>query len=176
MTYPSSPGAEDSRRPGSEGAVAPGDPAGYQQYPGYKSTPDYTGYGYQQQPYPYQAYPYQAGYPTPYGYGDPYAQMGYAAWPRPYDGMAIASLVVSCVAALGLCFYGVGGLIGVVGAILGHVSRRRIRQSGAQGDGLALAGVIVGWIAAALALIIVAFWVVMIVVSLNSPDMSSSTT
>jgi hypothetical protein len=78
--------------------------------------------------------------------------------------MAIASLVVSCVAALGLCASGVGGVLGIVGAILGHVSRRRIRNTGASGDGMALAGIIVGWSVAAISLLLVAGLIALIVI------------
>ena len=191
MTYLSPPGAEEPQRPGSEGAIPSAGPpyghtyvdggAGYQPAPGYQPAAGYPGYetGYPQ-PYP-QSYAYQPvtgypqPYPTPYGYGDPYGQMGFAPFPRPYDGMAIAALVVSCVAVFGLCLYGLGGLIGAVGAILGHVSRRRIQRSGAQGDGMALAGVIVGWIAAALGVIFIAFWIVIIAIGINT-DTSTSTT
>jgi hypothetical protein len=99
---------------------------------------------YQQQPYPPAP-----GY-APYGYGMP-APAGQST-----NGTAVAALVVSIVGALGICAYGIGGIVGVVGAILGHVARKQIRQSGEGGDGLALAGVIVGWIAAAIGLITVA--------------------
>jgi hypothetical protein len=74
--------------------------------------------------------------------------------------MAIAALIVSCMSVLTLCGYGVGGLVGAVGAILGHVARRRIRQSGAQGDGMALAGIIVGWITTVIGLLSIAFLIV----------------
>lgn len=117
---------------------------------------------------PIQAYqPPVPPTPRPYGYdyGSPYAppgpvypsHPGYAAYPyappRRTEGLAIGSLVVSCVGVLGLCFWSVGGLLGFVGAILGHVARRRIRDSGADGSGLALAGIIVGWICTAIAVI-----------------------
>ncbi len=93
--------------------------------------------------------PYQYGY-SPYGPPQ-----------RPTDGMAIAALVVSCMSVVTMCGYGVGGLVGVVGAILGHVARRRIRQSGAQGDGMALAGIIVGWITTVIGLLSIAFLIVL---------------
>lgn len=114
------------------------------------------------QPYAPAAYPYD------YGHGSPYA--GYAAYPgpRPADGLAIASLVVSCVSVAGLCAWGFGGLLGVVGAILGHVGRRRIRQTGASGSGMALAGIIVGWSATAISVLIVVLLVVLIVATENS--------
>ena len=78
------------------------------------------------------------------------------------DGFAIASLVVSCVSILGLCTWGIGSLLGVLGAIFGHVARRRIRASGAGGSGVALAGIIVGWTIAAIGLLLVVVLIVMI--------------
>ncbi|GAA0543134.1 hypothetical protein GCM10010172_25780 [Paractinoplanes ferrugineus] len=85
---------------------------------------------------------------------DPYAQPAYyqpSAYPYGYqppretEGLAIASLVVSCAAVLGICLYGFGALLGIVGAILGHVARSRIKHNGNNGAGMALAGIIVGW-------------------------------
>jgi hypothetical protein len=71
---------------------------------------------------------------------------------------------------LGLCAYGIGGLLGIVGAILGHVARRRITVNGTQGSGLALAGIIVGWIATGIAAVAIALIVVLIVASANDPN------
>jgi hypothetical protein len=76
--------------------------------------------------------------------------------------MAIASLVLSCASAIALCASGVGGVLGILGAIFGHVARRRIRASGAGGAGMALAGVIVGWITAALSTLAIAALVAII--------------
>ncbi|MPZ27200.1 MAG: DUF4190 domain-containing protein [Micromonosporaceae bacterium] len=88
----------------------------------------------------YPAYPQSAFGPPPaappgYGYPPPY---GYPA-PAPTNGLAIASLVCS-LAGLAV------GVSAPVGAILGHVARRQIRERGEQGDGMALAGIVVGWI------------------------------
>ena len=54
---------------------------------------------------------------------------------RPTEGMAIASLVSALLGAP------------IVPIILGHMARNRIRESGGMkdGDGLALAGIIIGW-------------------------------
>ena len=105
------------------------------------------------QPYGYQPPAYYAPQPMyPYGYVPP----------RPTEGLAIASLVVSCAGVFGLCLYGVGGLLGIVGAILGHVARRRIARTGADGAALALAGIIVGWCMAAVSAAAVAFFVIVI--------------
>jgi hypothetical protein len=76
--------------------------------------------------------------------------------------MAIASLIVSCASVVTLCAYGLGALVGATGAILGHVARRRIRASGAQGDGMALAAIIVGWITTGLGVLGIAFLITFI--------------
>jgi hypothetical protein len=111
-------------------------------------------------PYPTPANPYAAtptGYPgynypaaTP-GYSYPLSAYGYGAAQRKTNGLAIGSLVTG-IAALPFVFcYGVGGIVlGAVGAILGHVARRQIRDRAEEGNGMALAGIICGWIAVAL--------------------------
>ncbi|MDP9428516.1 MAG: DUF4190 domain-containing protein [Actinomycetota bacterium] len=45
-----------------------------------------------------------------------------------------------------------------VGLVLGIVARRQIRETGEQGDGLALAGIIIGGIATALAVLAFVFF------------------
>ena len=70
--------------------------------------------------------------PSPYAYSPgPYA---YSPGPQSTNGLAIASLVTA--------------LLGwnVIAVVLGHVARSRIRQTGEGGDGLALAGMIIGYI------------------------------
>jgi MFS family permease len=109
--------------------------------------------------YPGYAVP---GYGAPYGYGQPMAIS------KPTNGMAVAAMVVSIVGIAGVCAYGVGGLVGIVGAILGHVARRQIRERGEQGDGMALAGIIVGWIAAGLGLLIFGAIIVFFVWAVNT--------
>jgi len=66
-------------------------------------------------------------------------------------------MVVGIVGILGLCGYLIGGYVGIVAAILGHRARRQIRASQEQGtpeqgEGMALAGIITGWIAFGIAL------------------------
>src|SRR5437868_12946716 len=62
----------------------------------------------------------------------------YPPAPPPTSGLAVASLVSS---VLWLC--GLGSLLGV---IFGHVSMGHIRAGRAQGSGLAVAGLILGYI------------------------------
>lgn len=98
------------------------------------------------------AAPYQ-----PYAVGSPYG--GYQTVPQT-NGLAIASLVVS-IAGLVVCC----GLPGVVGAIMGHVARKQIKEQPNQtGEGMALAGIIVGWASFGLIVIGTILWVVLVIV------------
>jgi hypothetical protein len=125
--------------------------------PGYAAPPAYPGSGQPAYPaYGQPAYPGadQPGYPG-YGYGAP------APVVRPTNTMAIVALVLSLV---GLpC-----GLTAPVGAIIGHVARRQIRERGESGDGMALAGIIVGWIVTALWLVYVAFMIFLLIMAADS--------
>ncbi len=83
-------------------------------------------------PQPYGAYgPYQ---PPPYGYGPP---------PPRTNGMAVASLVLGIV-----WVYWVGSILAVV---FGFVARSQIKASGGAqtGDGMAIAGIVLGFIGVA---------------------------
>ncbi|MGW0431452.1 DUF4190 domain-containing protein [Micromonospora sp. NPDC003197] len=84
-------------------------------------------------------------------------------WPqfvvrRPTNNMAIASLVVA-LASLFTCT-----LLGGLAVYLGNRGRAEIRNTGEEGDGLALAGIIVGWIGVGLAAITILFLIVYFVV------------
>ncbi|MET9733800.1 DUF1707 and DUF4190 domain-containing protein [Streptomyces sp. NPDC006458] len=46
----------------------------------------------------------------------------------------------------GLVFF-TAGLTGVPAVVLGHLARREVRRTGESGDGLALTGLILGWVA-----------------------------
>lgn len=87
--------------------------------------------------HPYPAYP---GYSYP-GY-PPVMVVS-----QPTNGLAIASLVLS-LAGIASC-----GVTSLIGAILGHVARRQIRERGEGGDGLAVAGIISGWVILGLAVL-----------------------
>jgi hypothetical protein len=176
-------GAQQPPQAGSAGDDPNANPGGYEATSyGQAPPPDQPGYGqaaYPQgpgqtpTPYPPTAYPQapygQTGYgQPPYGqapYGQPpYGQSGYGAtgYSQPYpgsgfspypaapktNGLAIASLVCSI---LGFCC-GIGGVLGV---IFGFVARGQIKRSGGaqKGSGLALAGIIVGFVFIVLAAI-----------------------
>jgi hypothetical protein len=100
--------------------------------------------------------------PQPYAYPSPYMPA------RQHEGLAIASLAVSCAAVFGLCTSGIAGVLGIVGAILGHVARSRIKRNGRAGAGLALAGIIVGWVLAVISAAIVVGLVFLVVHDKNT--------
>jgi hypothetical protein len=116
-------------------------------------------------PYPGQADPYAgqgAAYPvqlpgpagTPYGGpypSQPYGQYAYWVPVKRNNGLAVASLACACA---GWLFF----VPAVLAVIFGFVARSQIRQSaGTQGgDGLAVAGIVVGFAWIALFVILVA--------------------
>lgn len=67
--------------------------------------------------------------------------------PRRTNGTAIAALVVS-VASLVTC-----PLVGAVGIYLGNRAQQEIAARGEDGEGMARAGIIVGWVALGLTLL-----------------------
>lgn len=88
--------------------------------------------------------------PRPYP-GPAYPQFGQPAVATGTNGMAIAALVC-----------GIGQLLlwfpaGIAAVILGHMARNRIRQTGEQGDGMAVAGLILGYIGVSLTVLVVLF-------------------
>jgi hypothetical protein len=66
---------------------------------------------------------------------------GYYPYPpaRPTNGLAVAALVC------GVAQFAVGVTF-IPAIICGHMARRQIRQTGEAGDGMALAGLILGYI------------------------------
>lgn len=78
------------------------------------------------------------------------------------NGMAIAALVCG-VAQVFLWF-----LAAIPAIVLGHMARKQIRQTGEQGDGMALAGMILGYIGLALTVLFVIIIVILGVAAAHS--------
>lgn len=91
--------------------------------------------------------------PMPWGGPPP----GYYAMPPAYvvptSGAAVASLICSLI---GLVTF---GLLAIVGVVCGHVAVQETRSGARGGHGLAIAGLIIGWIQCGGWLL---FWLVMI--------------
>ena len=87
---------------------------------------------------------------------------------RPWNALAIVSLVLAFVAPPG-------------GIVCGHIARRQIRTSGEQGDGVALAGLILGYVFTAAIVLAFLVWIGVLVATFigfaavigNLPDVQS---
>ena len=121
------------------------------------ASPEYPQAAYPQAGYPQAGYP-QAGHPQA-GYPQPgaYATYGYPYPAAPANnGLAIASLV------LGIAGLFIVPIIGSIAAvIMGHVARKQIRERGEGGDGMAVGGLVTGYIGGALWLAILVFAVLL---------------
>lgn len=113
------------------------------------STPD-SGYGQEPgedpagSPPAYQPLPApQPGYSAVPSYGPPHGYYPYPAYPppRPTNGMAVASMVLGI-----LWLYWVGSILAL---IFGYIARKQIRERGESGGGMAVAGIVLGWVGVA---------------------------
>ncbi|CAM5730826.1 hypothetical protein MAUB1S_02430 [Mycolicibacterium aubagnense] len=130
--------------------------------------------------YPGPGYP-GPGYPPPVAPYPPVAQgypgmppmpgmmpMGYAPVPKT-NGLAIASLVCSL---LGLATCAATSILGV---IFGHLAKSQIKQSGEEGEGMALAGLIVGYIGLAIFALIALFYFGLIALIVGTSGTTTTT-
>lgn len=78
---------------------------------------------------------------------------------RPTNTMAIVSLVAG-IAGYVVPHPFIGGIVAI---ITGHMARRQIRQTGENGAGLALAGLILGYIHLALSILLVGLLILFLV-------------
>jgi Domain of unknown function (DUF4190)/Domain of unknown function (DUF1707) len=96
----------------------------------------------------------------------------YAGMPgavRPTNGLAIAALICG----IGQIFFWF--VAAVCAIIFGHLARRQIRQTGEGGDGLALAGLILGYVGLALSIIgLIAFLAVVVWATKTIPNVQLS--
>jgi hypothetical protein len=87
--------------------------------------------------------PYGHGYSTPYDrYGNPFAPP--QAYRRRTNGLATASLVLALAQLVTL------GATAIPAVVCGHVAKAQIRRQDEEGDGMATAGLVLGWIGVAL--------------------------
>lgn len=136
--------------------------------------------------YPPPAYgtppqPPQYAAPQPPQYGQPqYPQAAYGAPQQPYGAyatgpktnvLAVISMIASIAGAIWILPF-VGSL---AGAIMGHIALKQIATTGEKGRGMALAGVIVGWVGLGLiVLATIAFFLFFIGVAASSSEFGYS--
>lgn len=74
------------------------------------------------------------------------------------NALAITSMVCGIAQ-----FFGFWLLATIPAIVCGHIARRQIRETGEQGSGMALAGLIMGWVGAALTAIVVLIIVIAVI-------------
>jgi peptidyl-prolyl cis-trans isomerase B (cyclophilin B) len=111
----------------------------------------------QDSPYGEQPQPYPQGYPYPYPYPYPPQYPPQPIGPRPTNAMAIASIICAFVLA-------------PLGIIFGHISLVQIKKSGEEGRGLAIAGLIIGYVITFVSIIVVVIMVAFFVLAAKSLD------
>ena len=84
-----------------------------------------------------------------------YGQLGPGGYPAPTNTLAILALVF-------------GFMFPIAGVICGHIARRQIRRTGEGGDGLALAGLILGYVLTGIIVLFVAAYVIFFIVLFSS--------
>jgi hypothetical protein len=99
---------------------------------------------------------YPGSYPPP----PPQPYSGYAPPPvAPKNGLGIAALVVAII-GLVFCWTVVGGVIlGVVAVIIGFVARGRVKRGQATNGGVAIAGIVLGFLAIIVSLVFIPIWI-----------------
>ncbi|WP_102140915.1 DUF4190 domain-containing protein [Mycobacterium hubeiense] len=105
-------------------------------------------------PQPYGAYP--GSYPPP----PPPPYSGYAAPPiAPKNGLGIASLIIAIVSLLFVWSVVLGIIGGIVAVIIGFVARGRVARGEATNGGVAIAGIVLGFLSIVISLVFIAIWV-----------------
>ncbi len=97
----------------------------------------------------YPSQPAQAAQPNPYASQNPYASSTpYTAAPaQKTNVLAIVSLVLSIL------------WISIPGVVCGHIALNQIKKTGESGRGLAIAGLVVGYIGIVGGLLLVVLWI-----------------
>jgi hypothetical protein len=105
---------------------------------------------------PYSGAPYPGGYPP----APPQPYAGYTPPPAaPRNGLGITALIIAIVALLASFSVAGGIVLGIVAVIIGFAGRSRAKRGEANNGGVALAGVILGFLAIIISLAFIAVWV-----------------
>jgi len=161
MTYPPPGGQPDPNQP-QQPYGQPYDP----------SAPA-SGQPYGQPPASDQPYGQPYGQPTS---GQPYGQPAYQQQPQSYGapgygapGYApVTSTNTMAILALVFAF-----IFAPAAIVLGHVAKKQIRQTGEQGEGLATAGLWLGYIFTSLYVLICAFYIIVVIFAIGSSNAST---
>ncbi|GIM96015.1 DUF4190 domain-containing protein [Paractinoplanes toevensis] len=178
MTYPPSGGAPDPYQP-SQPYGQPTDPTtpyNAPPEPPVSGQPGYPPPPTSGQPYPPTGAPGGYGQPDPYGqpaYGQPgpYGQPGAYGQPGPYGQPVYVPVAgTNTLAILALVF---AFIFAPASIVLGHLAKKQIRQTGEQGEGLATAGLWLGYIFTALGVLVCIGYIIVIVVAVGNSSTST---
>ncbi len=90
--------------------------------------------------------------------------------PRGTNALAITSLIC------GIAQFAGFWLLGTIPAVVcGHIARRQIRQTGEEGDGMAKAGLILGWVGVALTVIFAVVITIVVLAAIGSGNATPAT-
>ena len=146
-------------------------------------TPDGQQEPYAQQPYAQQPYAQQPAEQQPYapqaqsGYGQQgYAQQGYPQQQYPQQGYGTPGPPTNTMAVValisGICGATVVPFIGsIVAIITGHMARKQIATTGEQGSGMAVAGLVLGYVVVGLTVLGILFAVLILGLRASSSSM-----
>ena len=173
MTYPPPGGQPDPNQPQQPYGQPydPSAPASGQPY----GQPPASGQPYGQPPASDQPYGQPYGQPTS---GQPYGQPAYQQQPQSYGapgygapGYApVTSTNTMAILALVFAF-----IFAPAAIVLGHVAKKQIRQTGEQGEGLATAGLWLGYIFTGIGVLICAIYVIVAIVFVGNAAKNGST-
>ena len=183
MTYPPAGGTPDPYQPQQPYGQPydPSAPASGQPY----GQPPASGQPYGQPPASDQPYGQPPASDQPYGQpygqptsGQPYGQPAYQQQPQSYGapgygapGYApVTSTNTMAILALVFAF-----IFAPAAIVLGHVAKKQIRQTGEQGEGLATAGLWLGYIFTGIGVLICAIYVIVAIVFVGNAAKNGST-
>ena len=104
--------------------------------------------------------PQWGAYPGSYPPPPPVPYAGYMHPPvRPNNGLGIVALVLAII-GLVFCWTVVGGVVlGVSAVIIGFVAQGRVKRGEATNGGIAIAGIVLGFLAIIVSLIFIPIWI-----------------
>jgi hypothetical protein len=114
-------------------------------------------------PPPYPQYPYPPGqYPGGYGYPPPPPQpySGYTPPPTgPKNGLGIASLIIAIIGLVTSASVVLGIILGIVAVAIGFAARGLVKRGEANNGGVAIAGIVLGFLAIVAGLVFIPIWI-----------------
>jgi hypothetical protein len=104
--------------------------------------------------------PYQGAYPGSYPPPPPQPYSGFTPPPTgPRNALGVAALVIAII-ALVFCWSVAGGVVlGICAVIIGFVARGRVKRGEATNGGIAIAGIVLGFLAIIVSLVFIPIWI-----------------